>query len=990
MESLELTFFNAFQANIAAKAITNFRSANVQGLLIYLAMQAKRPFPRETLAALFWPDEPEDVARQNLRQSLYQLRKVLGEQAQVPFLLVNRQSVQFNPDSDYRLDVDRFIVAIAAEDWQTAVSIYTGELLPGFTCDSLEFEEWLLHQREQLHRQALDALYRLGEQRLAVQDFAAAQAAARRQLAFEPWREEAHRQLMLALAQNGERSAALAQFDSCRQILAAELGTEPSGETTAVYEKILAGETIAPQPQEPIPTPHNLPAHVTPYFGRETDVALLTERVSGSDHRFITLVGEGGLGKSRLAQEIGWRVKEQFADGVWFVPLAGVASRAEAAGLENDIATAIAAAMGHSLRGQTPPKEQLLALLRDRRALLLLDNFEHLLDGADVVLELLQEAQQLRVICTSREPLGFMAEWVYRLAYLPLPPLPEVVDVELAEAFFSQTAVSPITPPPLADFPSVRLFLDRAERANGRFALTADNQTQVAQLCRLTAGIPLALELAAAGLRQWSLAELIAAMQNALDALATRFRDVPTRHRTVRAVFESSWHLLTAAEQQLFASLSVFRSGFTLAAATAVAGATEALLEGLCGKSLLHLVGERYQLHDLLRQFAAEKLDGAVRSVHFLKMNQSLASKHSSYYLNFVAEQEQPLAGATPQIPARAIAADLDNVRLAWQTAVGESAAERLLACANGLADFYQIRGLYQEAEEMLETAVSALQPLPPSDSKTLTLATLMTHQAGMRVRLSQYDAAIALIQETLGLVAGENDTLLQWAKGKIFTHYGEALWRQGELARAEVALKEAYQIAKTIASPLLLGIADFHLGIINDYMDKPERGLEHLERALAVWRNLDNQKQQGFTLVSIGAVSFRLGQLEKARLTLNEALELNQANGDLQGQNIVLNNLSVIATEDGDYQGAKKHLLQALDIANLTRDQYAKALVFVNLGWNAKHQGLASEAKRYWEDALRMRRRIGDKKGEEKVLQYLGDLQEEAKTEIATATISV
>ena len=978
MESLELTFFNAFQARIAAKSITNFRSANVQGLLIYLAMQAKRPFPRETLAALFWPDEPDNTARQNLRQSLYQLRKVLGEQAQAPFLLVNRQSVQFNPDSDYRLDVDRFIAAIAAEEWQTASDLYVGELLPGFTCDSLEFEEWLLHQREQLHRQALDALYRLGEQRLVAQDFAAAQAAARRQLAFEPWREEGHRQLMLALAQNGERSAALAQFDSCRHILAAELGTEPSGETTAVYEKILAGETIAPQPQEPISTPHNLPAHVTPYFGRETDVALLTERVSGSDHRFITLVGEGGLGKSRLAQEIGWRVKEQFADGVWFVPLAGVASRAEAAGLENDIATAIAAAMGCSLRGQTTPREQLLALVRDRQALLLLDNFEHLLDGADLVIELLQEAQQLRVICTSREPLGFMAEWVYRLGYLPLPSLSQVADVELAEAFFSQTAVSPVTPPPLADFPSVRLFLDRAERANGRFALTADNQTQVAQLCRLTAGIPLALELAAAGLRQWSLAELIAAMQNALDALATRFRDIPTRHRTVRAVFESSWHLLTAAEQQLFASLSVFRGGFTLAAATAVSGATEAQLEGLCGKSLLQLEGERYQLHDLLRQFAAEKLAAS----------DALATRHSHYYLHFVAEQEQPLAGATPQIPARAIAADLDNVRLAWQTAVGESAAARLLACANGLADFYQIRGLYQEAEGMLETAVSAFQPLPPSDSKTLTLATLMTHQAGMRVRLSQYDAAIALIQETLGLVEGRETTNGRWLQSRLHITLGEIAYRQGNLDEAQSFLHKALRLAKIISSPILVGWSTFHLGIVNDYQGKYDVARSFLEEALEVWNQTDDQRKQGFTLNSLGVVSINLKQFTKAKQYLSSAMMISQINNDQQGQWAALSNLSLVEIEAGDYTLAKKHLFQALDLARFSGDMFSQAVFYRNLGWNAQKVGDFQEAEYFFNRSLVLRRQIGDKRGEENVLDLIDKLSElrKATTELKSA----
>ncbi|MEM7113234.1 MAG: BTAD domain-containing putative transcriptional regulator, partial [Chloroflexota bacterium] len=972
MPSLELNLFNSFQARLKDKLITTFRSANVQGLLVYLALNAEQPQARETLAALFWPDVPDSTARQNLLQSLYQLRKVLGAKKgdQDPFLLINRHSVQFNINSNHSLDVAQFQQAIAAEEWQTASGLYIGELLLGFTCDSLQFEEWLLNKREQLHRQALDALFQLAKQQLAQADFAAAQTTARRQLAFEPWREEAHRQLMLALAQNGERSASLAQFDSCRQILADELGTEPSGETTAVYEQILADDMNPSQPQKPIPTPHNLPAHVTPYFGREEDRALLLKRVSGTNHRFITLVGEGGIGKSRLSQEIGWQAKAQFADGVWFVPLAGRTNRASADELEDDIATAIAAAMGHTLRGKTPPKEQLLSIVRERQALLLLDNFEHLLDGADIVVDLLQEAQQLQVICTSREPLGFMAEWVYRLEHLPLPPVSTVVlNPELVEGWIGEPATTP-----LESYPSVQLFLDRAERANGRFALTPANQDQVTHLCRLAEGIPLALELAAAGLRQWSLAELIDAMQNALDALATRFRDVPARHRTVRAVFESSWQLLTEAEQTLFASLSVFRGGFTLAAAKAIAAATEAQLEGLLGKSLLQLSKERYQLHELLRQFAAEKLPEAARLVHFLKMDQSLASKHSTYFLDFVAEQEQVLVGPTPQIPAQAIAADLDNIRLAWETAVQENAATRLLACANGLADFYQIRGLYQEAEGMLGTAVSSLE----SDSDTIVLATLMTHQAGMRVRLSQYDSASELIEETLRLIGGENGRYL---RGRLYILLGETFYRQGKLKRSEQHLQTALKIAHSANANILVGWSAFHLGILHDLRSERHIALTFLEEALNVWDAARDQRKKGFTLNSLGVVSLNLKSFSQAQKYLTKALDISRANKDQQGQSAALNNLGLVAIEHRLYKKANSHLFQALALARSSGDIYFQALLYRNLGWCAQEAKQWTEAEYFLGQSLNLNRQLGDKPNEEAVLEMLTEVTESKMT---------
>ena len=309
MAKLSLSFFGAFQASLKQRPITSFRSANVEGMLVYLVLQAERPFPRDVLATLFWPNESDNKARANLRQSLYQLRKVLHDDEQEqPFLLINRHTVQFNPDSNYECDVAQFLSALAQKDLETAVSHYHGELLPGFTCDSLDFEEWLRSEREQLHRQALEALSGWTEQLLANGRFSQAQLTAQRQIELDLWREEGHQQLMLALAASGERSAALAQYEACRQLLADELGTEPSATTANIAEQIAAGDIthLLPPPSAPPPLPpHNLLAATTTYFGRTEEQAYLIKQLQHPEHRLITLVGEGGLGKSRLAPRSG-------------------------------------------------------------------------------------------------------------------------------------------------------------------------------------------------------------------------------------------------------------------------------------------------------------------------------------------------------------------------------------------------------------------------------------------------------------------------------------------------------------------------------------------------------------------------------------------------------------------------------------------------------------------------------------------------------------
>ncbi len=261
MSLLEVSFFGTFQVKLDGVPLTNFRSVNTQGLLVCLILQAERPFPRDLLATLFWPDVPDSTAKKNLRQTLYQLRQLLeigatedtekkeglssqtsmSSVAKNPFLLVSRQTIQWNPECDYRLDVQAFLADLAHGELETAVAQYQGELLPGFTCDSLEFESWLRQERERLHRLALSAMDDLTERQITQANFVAAQATARRQLAFEPWRESAHRQLMRALALAGDRSAALAQFAICQEVLSEELGAPPERETANLAAQIEAG-----------------------------------------------------------------------------------------------------------------------------------------------------------------------------------------------------------------------------------------------------------------------------------------------------------------------------------------------------------------------------------------------------------------------------------------------------------------------------------------------------------------------------------------------------------------------------------------------------------------------------------------------------------------------------------------------------------------------------------------------------------------------------
>lgn len=948
MARLSLSFLGTFQVFLDDSLITHFRSSNVQGLLVYLMLNADRAISRQVLATLFWPDEPDSVARTNFRQTLYQLRKLLPEQEEEPFFIVTRQTVQFNLESDTTCDSIEFWHALKRGDLATAVGqpdgLYKGELLPGFTCDSLTFEDWLRHERERLHQLALDALQQRTDWLLRSGNSGEAKALCQRQLALEPWREVAHRQLMQTLTLTGERQAALAQFEVCRKVLWQELAVEPEAETVALAEQIANGEEFVLQ-QRPR---HNLIAPVTPFFGREDELTAVQIRITDDTFRLITLVGEGGIGKSRLALEVAWLLREHFTDGVWFVPLVGVTNDRDA------IATAVALAMDQPLAGQQTAREQLLAVLRERQLLLVLDNFEHLLESADLVLDLLHQAPGVCVICTSREPLNFQAEWVLSLAKLSTPPK--------AEPNLFPTAV-PLDP---TTFPAVQLFVDRAQRANGRFQLTKENQAQVVGLCRLLAGLPLALELAAAALRHQTVPQLLTAVQQSMDTLTTRRRDIPRRHRSMRAVFDSSWALLTPAEQEQWADLSIFLGPFSVMAATAVTGATLQQLQTLQEKSLLQKQGERFVFHALLREFAAEKL---ADSPH----HRETAVRYSRYYLQAVAELADALNGEMPHIAVQRIAGAWDNVRGAWETACTELAEvavthsdwKQVLAALVPLSDFCQIHGRYREGLRLFGAAADCLR----GGEYPEVLAQLLTQQAAMHVRLSNYPQATALIEEAITLTKDD------WVIARLQITWGEALWRQGNLAEAESKLHIALALAQKAKLPQLVGIATYHLGVLHDLKGAYEASLAYLEEALTIWQKLNNRRWQGNTLTSIGFVAQELSQWVRAEEALIQSLLLSRSVEDKRGEINTLGNLSNIFTQKGDYDKARKHLMQALQLAKTTGDQHVQATLHYNLAWNAQNARLFEEAEDSAKMAQQLSVLVGDRRGEGRSLKLLGEL---------------
>ncbi|MGE5141134.1 MAG: AfsR/SARP family transcriptional regulator, partial [Rudaea sp.] len=747
--NLTLGFLGSLQIAVAGAPISTFESDKSRALLAYLAVESRQPHRRDALVGLLWPESSEETARRNLRQALYNLRNAIGDHAaDPPYLLISRDEIQFNRHSDHSLDVADFDAGLAAAEAHShpaseacdicapllkkAAALYRGKFLQEFFLqDSAEFEEWALVQRESLHRRAVQALVRLANYHEQRGEYEQARVFALRQIELEPWSEEAHRQVMRLLVAAGQRSGALAQYETCRRILTKELGVEPSAETRELYEQIRRGEVSAPKPAAParaVWSPPPLPLAPTPFLGREKELGELARLLLAPECRLLTLVGPGGIGKTRLALEAATNLRERFRDGAAFVSLAGVENPAF-------IIATLADAIGFTFSGPADNTTQLVNHLHDKQVLLVLDNVEHLLaadqpaaSSAGVLSEILERAPGVKLLVTSRELLDLQQEWLFQVGGLQLPEAETGDQVERSSA--------------------AALFLQRARRAQVGFQLEPNDRPALARICNLVGGTPLGLELAAAWVRTLSLDEIQHEIERSLDFLETSMRDLPERHRSMRAVFDHSWLLLSEQERTVLRRLSVFRGGFRREAAEQIAGATLSLLSTLQSKSLLRRVpGGRYDLHELVLQYADAKLAESPDELRATR------ERHSRYFLDFVQAREKDLKSARQLEALKEMSEESGNLRPAWRHAIQFGWASAMGKQLEAYWIYYEMRGGLREAKVLLGKAVDALQQRCAGDGACdedweITLESVRAQEAWFCIKLGEVEEA----RELLGL----------------------------------------------------------------------------------------------------------------------------------------------------------------------------------------------------------------------------------------------
>jgi DNA-binding SARP family transcriptional activator/predicted ATPase len=863
-------------------------------LLAYLALTGQ-PHGRPALAALFWPESEPQAAFTSLRQALAPLKKLLGEDC----LEISPSVVGIRPQSPLWVDALAFENCLqGAPDMaalRQAAALYQAAFMDGFTIAAApDFDAWQRAQTErfrflwaQLLAQLTPGLVQLGE-------FEAALSYARRLAALEPLHEAAQTAVVHLLAKTGQPTAAQDHYQQFAQRLRQETGQQP----TLTMAQALAGASpnaTGDNMRSATPVRHAAPpCSLTPIIGRDEEIGQLTALLAEPDCRLVTLHGPGGVGKTRLAWaaagEFGapWNGPPinappfnapPFSGAVYFVPLLNAAA-------DDGLAQAIAHALRLKLDSSRCPWEQILDQLTNRRALLLLDNFDHLTAAAHRLTQILTAAPGVKLLVTSRCRLNLYEEWLLPLSGLAYPAAAD-------------------DPDPMA-YSGVQLFARRARQTRPDYELTAGDLRHAVQLCQAVNGLPLAIELAAAWIRKMTCAEIAAAVQDNPVTLSAAWTNSPPQHKSFAAVNAYSWQLLSPAEQRAAGRLALFSAGFDATAALATASANEAILTALGDQSLIARLGDgRFAMHEIMRQYALAQLAANPAGLELGWRD------YGAYFADFLAERDEQLQDGRQQAAVYAINAELDNIHAFWRQAASRGWYTQLDRALPALYLFYEITGYFHEGLRQFELAarawLSGPAPADLSPEVRQTIGRLQIRQGLLLLYLRRLDQAEESLQagrRNLAAVTGA-----KWAQDEIL-----ALTGLGSVALRREARQEARR---------------------------------WLEQALALAQQEDDLGAAARIISRLGIVA-GAADLAEARRFHETSLSLYEEMGNPFGVAISLNNLSHIVELEGDYDQAQILLQKSLAICLELPSRWLALIVLANLTNIAQLKGNEAEADYY------------------------------------------
>ncbi len=696
----------------------------------------------------------------------------------------------------------------------------------------------------------------------------------------------------------------------------------------SLFLKVARGELsvlrlAAHTPGDQTATPRsasNLPMTSTRFIGREHELTALSRLLSDPQCRLLTLTGPGGIGKTRLAIEVATLARDVYGEERYFVSLAAIDTT-------SFIASAIASGIGFSLYGVDDPEAQLINYLRGKRLLLVIDNVEHLLRDIHLVGDILRQAPHVKVLATSRERLNLSGEWVFEIQGLPAPPI-------------DQTAQ-------LHNYSAVQLFVDSARHTQFDFQLTPENEPAVADICRFVDGMPLGIELAAAWVRVLSCQAIAQEIERNLDFLVTTARDVPERHRSLRAAFDHSWTLLSAEEQRALRELSVFRGGFNRLAAERVAHTSLMLLLSLSAKSLVRRVdADRYDLHEIIRQNAEAHLRADPAEYD------AAHDRHSLFYLQLLHEREPLIQSAQQPEVVKELVQEIDNVRLALRWGITNNKYTEITAAWDCLWSFYDIRGWFQEAIDVAEGVIDSLQGAGGAAAHPIAMGHAERFVGWFYFRRGRYRQARDVLEQSLTDLRSVGDPAQLPAA---LIACAVLTYRMGDHLAALGLSEEALAITEAHHNYWLFAWVHVLLGTVHSILGHDDQAYDYLSTGVSRMRLVGDVHLLSFALTFFAPIALRRGHYAEAQALLHESLELSNRISDRWTKASACAQLGALACAQGDLEQAQLWLRQGMVLFDEIGSRGHMVQPLTQLAEVALATGDQAEAHRLFQQAIRL-----------------------------------
>ena len=842
--------------------IINLSSRKAEALLIYLIYSEKASCEREELATLFWEDMPERQALTNLRVTLSNIKKEWGD-----ILEVSRRKVSLNPENQISVDglelvktlgmgsglePTREILSLAkAQEITKSLSLYRGDFLKGFYIrDALAFEDWVAYNRESIKTAVIAAFqililtyFQNGRNSEGIE-------AANQLLHIDPFNDAAYQSLIKLYAADGQRDASISTFAKYKGLMESELGIEPDKDIVQIIDLIKKADYLPEQIKSAgkrhanLPIPNNIPVQVTSFVGRAKELEQLRGHLSNPQLRLITMIGQGGTGKTRLAIEAARQNIQRFPEGVWFVPLEGVAT-------PNLVLPEIFKILKISFPEKTQATTKLAEYLNGHRMLLVLDNFEQVLEASPLISEVINRTENSKFIVTSREITGLPEEISMTIEGLPLTP-----QNDLQKSKDDSARVETISP-------AAMLFIDRVKRIDPNYVVDQKDMKVISGIIELVSGLPLGIELAAAGIKRYSLKKLRELISADTSFLKSDQPEMPERQRSLTAVFNAFWKQLSKDERIIMSRLAVFQGVVTQTSAQKVASASPFFLGNLVSRGLLQRrIPQGYIVHSMHRRFAYEKLKENAKEF------ETVHGKYRYYFFSYAKNLERDIRDNPQKELLDEIEFENENIRAAISFTIQLKDEQKAMEFCELMMPFWKIRGYYEEGYHWLNQTFEL-----NTNANLVMKSAVLCAAAKLVTVLGDYDQAVEYSNRSLKLATDLGD---QHGVARALNSLGASIASSGDVKRAEI----------------------------------------YFAKSLEIYRNLRVQQAIAGTLVHIADMETHNKNLIQARILLDEALIIFRTVGDTLGIVHVLQSYAKIHMLKNQLTAAYGQLLESMEIA--------------------------------------------------------------------------